>query len=129
MEIPVKITGEIPKRDAGLIVVTISTYLIGKFVLNKDYVLGVILIGVGALCTLSYLLIYLERQKDKWDQKLFNLSILEEIYKEHPYSFVKNRLISEYERLYYLSLEERKHELAKAFKSRIEELKKEKSFY
>lgn len=125
MDMPINISGQILKREAGLVAIVGILVSGAYFTFEKSNLIAYIFVGLGALAILVHVVTYMNAgEDDSWIEyyqeditKLKTFNILGNSALTHTY------LIDTYERFYQEALNKRKLELAESIKKNIDELK------
>ena len=125
------ITGEISKREVGLISLVIITTAGATLAIRDDKILAVAFFGVASICIMVFILIHVIEyyRKISMDDRLLNLYKMEigwgAFELDGKLDNINTFKIYEYESAYFKAIAENKLQLAEAFKNKIEELKKD----
>lgn len=125
MSFDINITGNISKKEIGLISIILITTSGAASTIGKNDIIAVAFFMLTVLCVFVYIIIYLANFFNKMsiDKKLSLLLEIENIYRTCPSDEVRKSLVIIYESFYYWAIKEKEHELSDALKNKMEDLK------
>ncbi len=128
LPLPLKISGEILEKDVGVIVLISMLLIVGSYMLSSGSYIGGYVGSMSVIFGMLLAFIFVINQVILKDNFVKNMVFLLPDYelrmKKCPDDSMRDYLVSKYEGLYFIALKENKQELANAFKTKIEELKK-----
>lgn len=125
MDMPVNLSGQILKREAGLVAIVAILVSGAFFIAGKNNLIAYIFVALAAGAILIHVMIYMfTAEDDDWieyyQEDITRLKTLH-LFGGSPVTYTY--LIDSYERFYQEALNKRKLELAEAIKKNIDELK------
>ena len=127
----INITGEISKREVGLLSLMIITTTGAIATVKDNELLAVAFFGVTLICAMIFIPIHVIEyyRKISMDGRLSNLYNLELGWEAFEFNgkldIINTARIKTYESLHLQAIAENRLQLAEAFKNKIEELKKD----
>ena len=124
-----EITGEISKKDIGLISVALTATLGTIFTVGKDSTIAMVFTFLTLLSVFPFIMIYLEdfyHKQSKKDYISRDLSLLfqaESSYQERPSDERRNWLLNLYQLIYRRAVMEKEDHLAEVIKDKMEDLR------
>lgn len=125
MDMPVNLSGQILKREAGLVAIVAILVSGAFFIAGKNNLIAYIFVALAAGAIFVHVMIYMfTDEDDDWiEYHQENITRVKTLHLFGASPVTYTFLIDSYERFYQEALNKRKLELAEAIKKNIDELK------